>query len=183
MAELQKALEEYRKRQEQAEARRQQFCSVMGKFREMIESGQLNVRVVRNRMVVELPEGILFPSGKAKLKDEGETTLADVADVLKQIESRDFQIAGHTDNVPIHTRRFPSNWELSTARAVNVARFLIDDGGMSSDRLSAAGYADTQPVAPNKTAEGRAQNRRIEIVLVPNLDELPDLSALEESCG
>jgi chemotaxis protein MotB len=130
-------------------------------------------------MVVELPEGILFASGKAKLKDEGEEALAEVAGVLKDIEDRDFQIAGHTDNVPIRTRRFPSNWELSAKRAVNVTRYLIEQG-MKKDRLSAAGYADTQPVASNRTAEGRQQNRRIEIVLVPNLDELPDLSRLED---
>jgi chemotaxis protein MotB len=80
--------------------------------------------------------------------------------------------------VPIKSRRFPSNWELWTARAVTVARFLADKG-VPPTRLSAAGYAESQPVASNDTPEGRAQNRRIEIVLMPNLDELPDLSSLE----
>jgi len=93
------------------------------------------------------------------------------------IEGRDLQIAGHTDNVPISTRRFPSNWELSTARAVHVARFLIEHE-VPQQRLSAAGYADTQPVASNESGEGRQQNRRIEIVLMPHLDELPNLSVL-----
>ena len=99
--------------------------------------------------------------------------------MLASIQNRDFQIAGHTDNKPIKSARFPSNWELSTARGVAVTRFLAANG-VPETRLSAAGYADTQPVASNDTPEGRAQNRRIEIVLMPNLDELPDLSSLEQ---
>jgi chemotaxis protein MotB len=179
ITEMRRALEELRERERQARERLSTFRNLLSRFQSLIESGQLRVRIVRNRMVVELPEGILFASGKAKLKDEGEEALAEVAGVLKDIEDRDFQIAGHTDNVPIRTRRFPSNWELSAKRAVNVTRYLIEQG-MKKDRLSAAGYADTQPVASNRTAEGRQQNRRIEIVLVPNLDELPDLSRLED---
>lgn len=179
LEETRKALEQLRARQKQAEERLQTFRNLLEKFRSMIESGKLRVRIVRNRMVVELPEGVLFDSGRAKLKDGGESTLAQVAPILREIEEREFQIAGHTDNVPIRTPRFPSNWELSTRRAVAVARYLIEQG-MSPKRLSAAGYADTEPVASNDTDEGRAQNRRIEIVLVPALDELPDLSSLQE---
>jgi len=177
--ETQRALEELRQRERQAQARLATFRNMLEQFRSMIESGQLRVRIVRGRMVVELPEGVLFDSGRARLKESGEETLSEVATVLKQIENRQFQVAGHTDNVPIRSRRYPSNWELSTARAVNVARYLIDEGEVDATRLSAAGYADTQPVESNETAEGRAQNRRIEIVLMPNLDELPDLSSLE----
>jgi chemotaxis protein MotB len=173
-----RALEELRERERQAQARLQTFRSMLERFRSMIESGRLRVRIVRGRMVVELPEGILFDSGRAELKDSGEATLTEVAQILKEIPNRSFQIVGHTDNVPIRSRRYPSNWELSTARAVNVAKFLIEQE-MPSARLSAAGYAETQPVTSNDTPEGRAQNRRIEIVLMPNLDELPDLSALE----
>jgi chemotaxis protein MotB len=143
----------------------------------MIDSGKLRVRVVRGRMVVELAENILFDSGRADLKKEGEEALAQVASVLNTIPNRDFQIAGHTDNIPIKSAKFPSNWELSTARAVEVTRFLAEKG-VDTARLSAAGYADTQPVAANTEPEGRKQNRRIEIVLMPNLDELPDLSGL-----
>ncbi len=179
LAQTQRALEELRERERQAQARLQTFRGLIERFRSMIESGRLRVRIVRNRMVVELPEGILFDSGRANLKDDGETTLTEVAGVLKEIENRQFQIAGHTDNVPIRSRRFRSNWELSSQRAVNVARFLITQE-VPANRISAAGYADTQPVASNETDEGRAQNRRIEIVLVPNLDELPDLSSLAE---
>ena len=174
---LQQALEELRERERQAQARLDTFRSLIERFRSMIESGQLRVRIVRNRMVVELPEGILFDSGKADLKEGGQTTLGEVAEVLKQIQDRSFQIAGHTDNIPIRNRRFRNNWELSTQRAVTVTRFLIAQG-VAANRVSAAGYADTEPTASNETPEGRAQNRRIEIVLLPNLNELPDLSSL-----
>ncbi len=183
LAEMQRALEELRRREQRHQARLQTFCGLLQRLRSMIEGGRLRVRVVRNRMVVELPEGILFESGKARLKEEGKAALAEVAGVLKEIPNRDFQVAGHTDNVPIRTRRFPSNWELSTQRAVNVVRFLVAQG-FEASRLSAAGYADTQPVASNESPEGRQQNRRIEIVLLPNFDELPDLSQLESlRCG
>jgi chemotaxis protein MotB len=128
-------------------------------------------------MVVELPDNVLFDSGDAELKDTGETTLGEVAQVLRTIEGRQFQVAGHTDSVPIRSRRFPSNWHLSTARAVTVASYLMQQG-IAPDHISAAGYADTQPVESNETDEGRSRNRRIEIQLVPNLDELPDLSSL-----
>ncbi len=180
LQETQRALEQLRERERQAQARLATFRALIARFRSMIESGRLRVRIVRNRMVVELPEGILFDSGRATLKEEGEATLSEIAGVLREIPNRQFQIAGHTDNVPLGRRsRFNSNWELSSQRAVGVARFLLEQQ-LPANRISAAGYADTQPVASNETPEGRAQNRRIEIVLVPNLDELPDLSSLSE---
>ncbi len=178
MQDLNKLVEDLRAKERQAQARLQTFRDMLDKFKKMIASGQLRVRIERGRMVVELSENILFDSGKADLKKEGKAALQEVAGVLASIPDREFQIAGHTDNKPIKSSRFPSNWELSTARAVTVARFLASQG-VPENRLSAAGYADTQPVASNDTPEGRAQNRRIEIVLMPNLDELPDLSALE----
>ena len=180
LEERERALAELRERQRQAEERLQTFRNLMQRFQSMIDSGQLRVRIVRNRMVVELPEGVLFDSGRARIKDDGEATLSEVATVLAEVPDREFQIAGHTDNVPVGRRsRFDSNWELSAQRAVNVARFLVTQG-MPANRISAAGYADTQPVASNDSDEGRAQKRRIEIVLVPSLDELPDLSSLTQ---
>lgn len=175
---LQKAVAQLKEREKQAEARLKTFRTMLEGFKSMIASGKLRVKIVRGRMVVELSENILFDSGKAELKPEGQAAMAEVAEVLKTIADRDFQITGHTDNIPIRTRRFPSNWELSTARAVTVTRF-IGEKGVTPERLSAAGYADTQPVGANDTPEGRQQNRRIEIVLMPNLQELPDMSALE----
>lgn len=174
---LERALEELRARERQAQARLQVFTEMLNKFKAMIDSGKLRVRVVRGRMVVELAENILFDSGRADLKKEGQEALTQVGGVLSSIENRDFQIAGHTDNIPIKSAKFPSNWELSTARAVVVTKFLAEKG-VDPARLSAAGYADTQPVASNADPDGRQQNRRIEIVLMPNLDELPDLSSL-----
>ena len=175
--ETERALEELRERERQQQARLATFRAMLERFRAMIDAGRLRVRIVRNRMVVELPDNVLFDSGDSELREQGQATLAEVATVLRTIEGRQFQVAGHTDDVPIHSRRFPSNWELSTARAVSVARFLLEQG-IPTERISAAGYAESQPIDMTGTPEGRARNRRIEIQLVPNLDELPDLSSL-----
>ncbi len=182
LTETQRALEELRERERQQQARLATFRQMLERFRAMIDAGRLRVRIFRNRMVVELPDNVLFDSGDAELKEGGQQTLAEVAQVLASIEGRQFQVAGHTDNVPIRSRRFPSNWHLSAARAVTVARYLVERG-IPNDRISAAGYADTQPLDSNDTDEGRAHNRRIEIQLVPNLDELPDLSSLMNESG
>jgi chemotaxis protein MotB len=179
MEEMNKLVEELKAKERQAQARLATFQKMLDRFNKMIASGKLRVRIVRGRMVVELAENILFDSGRADLKAEGQTALTEVANVLASISDRDFQIAGHTDNLPIKSAKFPSNWHLSTARAVTVALYLAEKG-VPQVRLSAAGYADTQPSATNDTPEGRQQNRRIEIVLMPNLDELPDLSQLKE---
>ena len=93
--------------------------------------------------------------------------LKQIANVLKEFSDRRFQVEGHTDNVPMKSARFPSNWELSTARASAVARFFDKEGGISPQRLTACGYSYYRPVAPNDTPEGRSQNRRIEIILEP----------------
>ena len=162
-----------------AKARIEMFKNMLAKFKKLTESGKIKIRIANNKMIVEMASAILFPSGKAKLSEEGEAALAEVASILSTITDRAFQVAGHTDNVPIDNAKFASNWELSAARAVAVVEFLIAKG-MPAENLSAAGYADTQPVAGNLTEEGKAQNRRIEIVLQPNLDELPDLSSLEK---
>ncbi len=163
----------------QAERRMAMFRKMLEKFRDMVKSGKLKIKIVDNKMLVEMASAILFPSGSAKLSDEGEAALAEVAGILATIQDRKFQVAGHTDNIPIKNQRFKSNWDLSTARAVAVVQHLIDNG-VHADNVSASGYAETQPVSSNDMAEGRAQNRRIEIVLQPNLDELPDLSSLEK---
>jgi chemotaxis protein MotB len=164
---------------EAAKKRLETFKKMLESFRSMVESGKLKIKIVNNKMIVEMQSAILFPSGSAKLSEEGEVALAEVAQILAGITDRKFQVAGHTDNIPITKRRFKSNWDLSAARAIAVVKHLIENG-VSADNISGAGYADTQPAASNDTEEGRAQNRRIEIVLQPNLDELPDLSALEK---
>lgn len=166
-----KKLEELRKQQAAAEARAAQFRELLLAFRKMIDSGKLDVTIREGRMLVELKNDILFDSGKTAIKTDGKATLREVAKVLATLPNRRFQVAGHTDNVKIQTAKFPSNWELSTARAVEVVRFLIESG-MRSESLSAAGYGEFSPAAPNDTDEGRGKNRRIEIALVPDLDEM-----------
>jgi chemotaxis protein MotB len=175
---MEAALAEAAAREERAANRLAEYNSMLKQLKSMIDSGKLNVRIVRNKMVIELPEAVLFASGSAKLKTEGVRVLAELGPVLASIQDRQFQVGGHTDNKPIRTARFPSNWELSGARAIDVAELLIEYG-VPGNRISAAAYADTQPVESNDTAEGRAKNRRIEIALQPNLDELPDLSSFE----
>lgn len=169
-----KRMEELRKAQAQAEARAAQFRKLVTQFKALTDSGKLKVVIRENRMIVQLGDQILFDPGRTELKKEGQDALAQVAAVLKDIPNRNFQVAGHTDNVPIRSQRFRSNWDLSTARGVEVTNFLISSG-MDPKHLSAAGYADQSPVAANDTPENKAKNRRIEITLVPNLDDLPPI--------
>jgi chemotaxis protein MotB len=171
LAETRARLEELRKQQAAAEARAAQFRDLVARFQKLVDAGQLKVIMRGGRMVLELSNDVLFDSGRTDLKEAGKKTLVEVAQVLRTMQDRRFQVAGHTDNVKIATPRFPSNWELSTARAVEVVKLLVD-AGMDSRNLSAAGYGEFAPVEGNDTPEGRAKNRRIEITLVPNLEEL-----------
>ncbi|HSY23246.1 MAG TPA: OmpA family protein [Polyangiaceae bacterium] len=164
-------LEELRKAQAAAEARAQLFAQFAQKFKSLIAAGQLKMVTRNGRLVLQLPNDVLFDSGQTALKPGGKQALTSVAHVLSTVPDRSFQVAGNTDNVPIQTARFPSNWELSTARAVEVVKLLIAQG-VAPKALSAAGYGEFDPVATNDTADGRAKNRRIEITLQPNLDEL-----------
>jgi chemotaxis protein MotB len=179
-AEELKALQkEMRRRQQQHRARLATIRKMLDQFKKLIEGGKLNVRIRNGKLMLELPSAVLFPSGKANISDSGMETLKEVAAVLKTIDGREFQIAGHTDNVPIKSGKFPTNWELSTARSVAVVRTL-QDLGVKPKFLSASGYSEYAPASSNKTKKGKQQNRRIEIILMPNLDELPDLSELEK---
>jgi chemotaxis protein MotB len=113
---------------------------------------------------------ILFPSGEAEITSEGIAVLERVGKILKNTEGKMIRVEGHTDNVPIHPNlqdKFPTNWELSTARATNVVRFLEETVGINGVRLHAVGMSEYHPVASNATAAGRSQNRRIEINLLP----------------
>lgn len=167
-----------RMEQETQRARMAKYRQIIAKFKDLTSSGKLQIRIVRGLMVVEMASNILFPSGKSSLHEEGKDALLKLAEILKTIPDRNFQIAGHTDNVPINRGKFKSNWELSTERAVTVVKFL-QESGVDASHLSASGYAEFQPSHANDTEEGKAANRRIEIILVPNLDELPDLKEIE----
>ena len=169
-----KRMEELKKAQAQAEARAAQFRKLVTQFKSLTDAGKLQVEIRENRMIVRLGDKILFDPGKTDLKPEGKDALTQVTAVLKGLQNRNFQVAGHTDNIPIKSAKFRSNWDLSTARAVEVVNFMIM-AGMEPKRLSAAGYAAESPVAPNDTPENKAKNRRIEITLVPNLDDLPPI--------
>jgi chemotaxis protein MotB len=171
-----RSMDDLARAQAQAEARAAQFRKLVSQFRKMTESGKLKVEIRDNRMIVSVGDKILFDPGKTQLKTQGAETLKEVTEVLKDVAGRDFQVAGHTDNTPIRSARFRSNWDLSTARAVEVVNFMVASG-MQPTRLSAAGYGDQAPVGSNETPEGRSQNRRIEITLMPNLDDLPPIAA------
>ncbi len=168
-------LEEVRALRERAEAAAAAFQELAQKLKSMVDSGQLQVRTRKGRMVLELPDDILFAAGRKRLKGPGKAALEAVAKVLKDVADRDFLIAGHTDNVPLKRgARFKSNWDLSTARAVEVVKLMIA-GGVAPERLAAAGYGEFDPVGDNETKEGRAKNRRLEIILMPKLSELPGM--------
>ena len=178
MDNLQKRLDELEQQKKQAEARAAMFRSLVEKLRSMVDAGQIKVTVRNGRMLLVLPNDILFDSGKTELKAEGKDAIAKVAKVLATMPAdRHFLVAGHTDNLPIHSKKFRSNWELSTERAVEVVRLLIDSG-MKPSQVGAAGYAEYDPAADNATPDGQKQNRRIEIVVEPNLSELPSLEGL-----
>ena len=180
LEQAQKRMEELRKAQAQAEERAAQFRKLVTQFKTLTDAGKLQVEIRENRMIVRLGDKILFDPGKTDLKPEGKDALKQVTTVLSGLQNRNFQVAGHTDNAPMKSARFRSNWDLSTARAVEVTNFMIASG-MEPKRLSAAGYADQSPVAPNDSPDNQAKNRRIEITLVPNLDDLPPIDdALKE---
>ncbi|MBI4818929.1 MAG: OmpA family protein [Deltaproteobacteria bacterium] len=166
-------LNQLRKQREQAEKMASAFRQLATQLKSMIDSGKLSVAVRKGRMTVNLPDDILFPSGSAELKKEGVAALNDVATVLKQQTERDFLVSGHTDDVPIKKGgKFQSNWDLSTARAVTVVK-LLTEAGVDAAHVAAAGFAHFDPVKPNDSKENKAKNRRIEIILMPRIDELP----------
>ncbi|MFH1132480.1 MAG: flagellar motor protein MotB [Pseudomonadota bacterium] len=172
MSQKEKRISELVKSQEAARRSAEIFKNLLGKFKKMIDSGQLAIKMRKGRMIVQMSDKILFDPGKDQIKKGGEETLELVAQGLASIEGRAFQVAGHTDDVPIKNRRFKSNWELSASRAVNVVKFMISKG-MDPAQISAAGYGPFDPVGDNATEEGRQENRRIEITLMPSLEELP----------
>jgi chemotaxis protein MotB len=186
--ELQRALKEYQERAAQLERIKQRFELLRDKLKKLTELG-LKVEIRRNRMVIRLPGDVLFASGDDKLQKEGNKVLDAVAEVIrndKQLSGRYFQVAGHTDNKPLKGGRFGDNWGLSAMRARQVLLYLVGPadakdgggGGLGVERLHAAGYGDTDPVAKNDTDEGRKQNRRVELVLMPDVEEMLDLKSL-----
>lgn len=123
-------------------------------------------QIIKNdaKITIRLSEGVLFDEGSAIIKADSAQTLDILADELKK-NNKQIQIEGHSDNLPIKSEKYPSNWELSSARAINILNYLISKG-VDKTRLSAIGYADNKPVAQNNTEEGRSKNRRVDIVII-----------------
>ena len=185
LAEERKALEEFKSRAEQLEQIRKRFETLRDKLAQLTNLG-LRVEVRDNRMLIQLPGDVLFDSGSDKLKPRGKEILTSVAGVVRgdaDLSKREFQIAGHTDNKPLKGGPFQDNWGLSAMRARSVLAFLTApaaDGGGALDpkNWSAAGYSDTDPVANNDSEDGREKNRRVELVVMPNVEEMLNLSSL-----
>lgn len=145
-----------------------QYDALVKKLSAEVEQGQLQVRQYKNMLSVDVAEKIFFDSGRAELKESGKAVLAKVGEALKSYNDKVIRVVGYTDNVPIAKsmqRIFPSNWELSVARATNVVRFL-QGAGVPPERMVAAGRGEYSPIAENDTPEGRQKNRRIEIMLI-----------------
>lgn len=147
------------------EQKSSEYEKMAGALKSQIDQGRVELTELRGRMTVKLKDKILFSSGSARVGKEGQEALAAVAGVLAGVEGKVIRVEGHTDDVP-SGGAFPTNWELSTARALAVVRFL-QSKGIDPSRLAAAGYGEYRPIAPNDTPEGRSQNRRIEILLAP----------------
>ncbi len=162
---------------EQVEAKEKELAALRATQDELVEDlkkeiadKQVQVERVRDQLRVEMVDEILFDSGESVIKPAGLEVLRRVGAILKKVEGREIEVQGHTDNVPIVgqlAKRYPTNWELSTARATNVARFLQDEAKLEPTLLFAAGFSEYRPRAPNDTEEGRRRNRRIEILLGP----------------
>jgi len=145
------------------------YDSLLTELKQEIKQGEIQITQLKDRLTVNMVDKILFDSGSAVIKKNGEKVLDRVGEILKGVTGRQIKVEGHTDNVPISARlaeKFPSNWELSTARATTVVRYL-QGRGVNPSVLSAEGYAEFRPVGSNDTDEGKSANRRIEIVLIP----------------
>jgi chemotaxis protein MotB len=146
--------------------------NLQAQMKDEIARGDVRLTESGGKLRVDLVDKILFESGEASISKRGEGILAKVGAVLAQIDDKTIQVSGHTDNLPLGdklTTQFPTNWELSAARAVNVVRFLAEKASVPPQRLVASGYGEWSPIASNKSPAGRARNRRIEIILAPAL--------------
>lgn len=136
-----------------------------------IKSGNIEIRREGDELIVDVADKVLFDSGQADVTEAGKTVLGQVAQTLATLQKYAIQVGGHTDSARVVNKetqaRFPTNWELSTARATNVVRFLQENGKIPGERLVASGFSQFRPAATNQTAAGRQKNRRIEIVLLP----------------
>lgn len=159
-----------------AQRRIDAYRKLADQFRAAFAAGNLTIILRNGRLVVQLPNAILYDPGKAQLKPEGVTMIETLASVLKTIPERSFLIAGHTDNVPVSQKSkvFKSNWQLSSMRALGVV-LLLQEKGVTPTQLAVAGFGEFLPLADNGAQEGRQQNRRTEIIIMPTISEIPTL--------
>lgn len=162
--------EEKRIREEQLAKVKSTYGELIDKMKTEIERGEITISDLQGKLTVNMVERILFDSGSADVKSGGKEVLRKVGGILAGIKDKEVRVEGHSDNVPISSKlqeRYPSNWDLSAARAINVLQFLKSSVDIPGERLVACGFGEFRPIADNSTAEGRAQNRRIQIVLTP----------------
>ncbi|EIE03165.1 OmpA family protein [Leptospira licerasiae serovar Varillal str. VAR 010] len=175
---LQRSVEDMKRMQEETERRIADYRSLLESFKGMIDSGKLKIRIVDGRMVVILSSDILFPPGSSSLSTKGTDAIKEVTGILSSLHGRRFQVEGHTDDVPTGIKGY-SNWELASARALTVLHTMVKSG-MPEDRISAASMGSSRPSVPNTSVENRTANRRIEIVIVPDLSNLPGIEELRK---
>ena len=146
------------------------YESLLENMESEIQKGKITITQLKGKLKVNMLDEILFASGKTTIKPQGVKLLDRVGKILLNVKEGAISIEGHTDNVPIGPelrKKYPTNWDLSAARATTVARYLQEKIGIDPGVLSATGYGEYQPIASNETKEGKARNRRIEIVLIP----------------
>ncbi len=147
-----------------AEAKSKQYERLAGQLQGQIKAGQIELSELKGKMTVKLKDKVLFASGSARLNNEGQKALDAVADVFKDLQRKNVIVAGFTDDVPTSGGAYKDNWDLSSARAISVVRYLASKG-VPTAMLGAAGFSQFRPIAPNDSPANRSQNRRIEIVL------------------
>lgn len=177
---LSEALTELAKRKAEADRRVAEFKALLSRFKKLIDAGTLKVTLSEGRMVLQLPTDILFDSGSARLSRAGKDAITEVTQILKEVPERRYQVEGHTDNVPIHNPQYRNNWDLAAARGLGVVGAMVE-AGLDRSLVSAASYGEYHPVASNDTPEGRRLNRRIEIIVVPDLSMLPGYEELQRA--
>jgi chemotaxis protein MotB len=147
------------------------YDALIEELKNEIEEGKIEITTLQEQLTVNVLDQVLFDSGSAEIKPEGIEVLDRVGKILKELDEKTIVVEGHTDNVPISPtlkRKYPTNWELSTARATTVVRYLQEKVGIDPSMLKAAGLSEYRPVADNSTDEGKSRNRRIEIILNPH---------------
>ncbi|MBD3296454.1 MAG: OmpA family protein [Candidatus Omnitrophica bacterium] len=160
-----------RKRMQEKEQFEETRRMLQKRLQQQIDDENVSLSMDERGLVIVLSDEILFDSGRAEIRKGAYPVLTQVGEVIvNKVPNKNIGISGHTDNIPIRHSSWKSNWELSTARATNVLHYLIEQG-VSPDRLSATGYGEHRPVASNETAVGRAKNRRVEILILPEFTE------------